>query len=78
MLKLEKPILSGTGTGLGVRLRPLAGSDAPAMFAGLDDTDGMRLTGTQSTFTLEQVQHHCDHIECADDRLDLALRLQVS
>lgn len=77
MLKLEKPILNGTvtGTGTGVRLRPLAGSDAVAMFTSLDDADSMRLTGTRSTFTLEQVQHHCDHIERADDRLDYGIEV---
>jgi hypothetical protein len=51
---LEKPILTGST----IRLRPITADDASAMFASLDDEESMRLTGSQQTFTFEQVQQH--------------------
>lgn len=71
MLHLTKPIL----TGAGVRLRPLVAGDAEAMYASLDDPDSLRLTGTQSSFTFDQVQRHCEHVEQAEDRLDYAIEV---
>lgn len=70
-MHLTKPILTGTG----VRLRALVAGDAEAMYASLDDPDTLRLTGTQSSFTFEQVRRHCDHIEQAEDRLDYAIEI---
>ncbi len=56
-----------------VVLRPLTGDDAPAMFADLDDPDGMRLTGTHTDFTFEQIERWCATRADHDDRLDLAI-----
>ncbi|WP_337659842.1 GNAT family N-acetyltransferase [Anderseniella sp. Alg231-50] len=70
-MHLTKPVL----TGAAVRLRPLVADDAAAMYASLDDPESMRLTGTQSAFTFEQVKRHCEHVEHADDRLDYAIEV---
>lgn len=70
-LNFAKPVLQGVL----VRLRPLVAGDAGAMYAGLDDREGMRLTGTQTGFTFEQVLHHCEHVEHAGDRLDYAIEV---
>ena len=43
------------------------------MFAALTDHESNRLTGTQATFTLEEVEAHCARIEAADDRYDFAI-----
>ena len=69
---LKKPILVGNK----VILRPLTAADAAAMFASLSDHESMRLTGTQQSFTFEQVQGHCERIEDADDRADFAIVLK--
>ena len=70
-MHLTNPIFPGAG----VRLRPLVPDDAEAMYASLDDPETLRLTGTQSRFTLEQVQRHCEYIEHAEDRLDYAIEV---
>ncbi|MEM7774004.1 MAG: GNAT family protein [Pseudomonadota bacterium] len=56
-----------------VTLRPLGVNDAAAIWDSLDEPEANRLTGTQSTFTLEAVCRHCEHIEAADDRLDYGI-----
>ncbi|MDZ7704419.1 MAG: GNAT family protein [Trueperaceae bacterium] len=56
-------------------LRPIAATDAEAMFASLSDEEARRLTGTQQTFTLEQVRAFCARVMSADDRLDYAITL---
>ena len=66
---LEKPILTGSS----VTLRPIVTEDAPAMFASLDDEESRRLTGTQQTFTFEQVQQYCAGLLAAEDRVDYAI-----
>ena len=66
---LEKPILKGNK----ITLRPIVAEDAPAMFASLDDKESMHLTGTQQTFTFEQVQRYCARLLTADDRADYAI-----
>lgn len=43
------------------------------MFASLADKESMHLTGTQTTFSFEDVQRHCERIEKADDRFDFAI-----
>ena len=70
---LEKPVL----TGKNVILRPITLDDAPQMFAALSDEESMRLTGTQATYTLEQVEAFCRKISSpeADDRADFAITL---
>ena len=66
---LEKPILTGNR----VVLRPITEADAQAMFDSLSDAESMRLTGTQQTFTFEQIVQHCQRIAQADDRADYAI-----
>ena len=66
---LEKPILQG----INITLRPITIADAPAMFDSLSDAESMRLTGTQQTFTLAQVQRYFANIADADDRADYAI-----
>lgn len=68
---LEKPILSGNR----VVLRPITTADAEPMFGSLSDAESMRLTGTQQSFTLEQVRQHCQRVAQADDRFDYAITL---
>ena len=62
-----------TLTGPTVVLRPIDASDAPAMFAALGDAESNRLTGTQTDFTLDQVEAHCRQVAAADDRYDFAI-----
>ena len=69
---LQKPILTGSK----IILRPIMVEDAPAMFASLDDEESMRFTGTQQTFTFEQVQQYCARLLTADDRADYAITRQ--
>lgn len=65
----DKPTLHGTK----VVLRPIVASDADAMFAGLDDPEAKRLTGTHQEFTREVIeQWAASRVEQAD-RLDLAI-----
>ena len=66
---LEKPILLGSN----IILRPITAADAAAMFASLADAESMRLTGTQGSFSYDQVRQHCQRIEGADDRADYAI-----
>jgi RimJ/RimL family protein N-acetyltransferase len=66
---LEKPILKGKN----IVLRPITVDDAPQMFSALSDEESMRLTGTQQTYTLEQVEKFCRSISESDDRADYAI-----
>ena len=70
-MAIQKPILNGEK----VLLRPITADDAESMYSALFDEESMRLTGTQGTFTLEQVQAHCTRIANADDRYDYAITL---
>lgn len=69
---LKKPILTGEH----ITLRPITVDDAEPMFAALSDEESMRLTGTQQTFTFEQVQQFCQRISEADDRVDYAITVK--
>jgi len=69
---LEKPILKAET----IYLRPLGPEDAEAIFASLSDEESMRLTGTQQTFTLEQVQAFYAKVPDAEDRVDYAIVLK--
>ena len=69
---LDKPILHGST----ITLRPIIKDDASAMFSTLADEESMRLTGTQQTFTFEQVEQHCARLLAADDRVDYAITLK--
>lgn len=66
---LKKPNL----TGKKIDLRPITRQDAKAMFASLSDEESMRLTGTQQSFTFEQVEAYCRGLETAVDRADYAI-----
>ena len=69
---MKKPILVGDK----IVLRPITVDDASGMFAALSDEEGMRLTGTQSSFTFEQVEAFCKRVSEADDRADYAITLK--
>ena len=56
-----------------VDLRPITVDDAMAMFLSLSDEESVRLTGTQATFTLEEVETHCARVAAATDRHDFAI-----
>lgn len=71
MTNPAKPVL----TGRAVRLRPITADDADAMFAGLDDAESNRLTGTHEMFTQERVAAHCARISAANDRWDYAIEV---
>ena len=69
MITTTKPVLEGDR----VLLRPLTAADAPAMYESLDEPEAMRLTGSQATFTLEEVRAHCARIEHAAERADYGI-----
>ena len=69
---LEKPILQGET----IFLRPLGPEDSESIFASLSDEESMRLTGTQQSFTLEQVQAFYATVPDTDDRIDYAIVLK--
>ena len=66
---IDKPLLQGNT----ILLRPIRVEDAGALFASLDDKEVDRLTGTQQTFTLEQIQNFYATVGEADDRADYAI-----
>ena len=61
-----------------VVLRPMVGDDAAAMFADFDDEEAMRLTGTHTVLTLEQIERWCATRAETDDRLDLAVTARMT
>lgn len=69
---MNKPILEGQK----VRLRPITADDAAGMFSALSDEESMRLTGTQDTFTFEQVAAFCKKVSESNDRADYAITLK--
>lgn len=69
---MNKPNLVGEK----IILRPITVDDAHEMFIGLSDEEGMRLTGTQDSFTFEQIEAFCKKISAADDRADYAITLK--
>lgn len=68
---LDKPVLRGEL----ITLRPITAEHAEAMFEGLSDKESRWLSGTQQTFTLEQVRVFCARVANADNRLDCAITL---
>jgi RimJ/RimL family protein N-acetyltransferase len=54
-------------------LRPIVATDADAMWADLDDAEGMRLTGTHTEFSRDAIDRWAASRSDADDRLDLAV-----
>jgi RimJ/RimL family protein N-acetyltransferase len=66
---LVRPVLRGDR----VMLRPIVPEDGEAMFRSLSDEEAMRLTGTQQSFTVEEVKSHCASIANARGRMDYAV-----
>lgn len=66
---LVKPHLLGKF----VTLRPLNVGDAQDMYASMDDEEAMKLTGTQSKYSLEDIENHLKRCQNANDRLDFAI-----
>ena len=66
---MDKPVLRGEM----VVLRPTRADDADAMWEMVNDPEGMRLTGTTTVFTRDQVDRWCAEVSARDDRLDLAI-----
>ncbi len=69
MVHISKPILRKGR----IVLRPLAASDAEAMYASLSEPEATRLTGTKAQYAREDVEHHCKRIETATDRVDYGI-----
>ncbi|MGS0686940.1 GNAT family N-acetyltransferase [Nakamurella sp. GG22] len=65
----QKPIL----TGQRVLLRPLGPQDVDDVMVGLTDPDMIRLTGTHTVFSREQIEQYCRTRADHDDRLDYAV-----
>ncbi|GAB4194144.1 MAG: GNAT family protein [Roseiflexaceae bacterium] len=66
---MEKPTLRSAR----VTLRPIRLDDIDAYLALLQDEEGLRLTGTQATFTREQTEGWLRTIAEREDRVDLAI-----
>lgn len=66
---MPRPVLSGDA----ITLRPLRPEDGEAMFHSLRDEEAMRLTGTQESFTFDEVKRHCAWKANAADRIDYAI-----
>lgn len=60
-------------TGELVQLRPIEGRDAARLFEATQDEEGMRLTGTTASFTLEQIEEWASTISDRPDRYDYAM-----
>ena len=56
-----------------LRLRPLGPGHFDATWAGLDDPEGRRLTGTTATFTRPQIRDWLADLPGRDDRADWAV-----
>jgi RimJ/RimL family protein N-acetyltransferase len=65
----DKPTLEGEL----VRLRPIEPRDADAMWELVTDPQSRRVTGTQVTFTREQIERWCADAHKAVGRVDLAV-----
>jgi RimJ/RimL family protein N-acetyltransferase len=66
---MDRPVLRGPV----VTLRPVTPDDAPALLAATADTENMRLTGTQGSFTVEQLRRHYASVAADEDRFDYAI-----
>lgn len=64
-----KPTLPGRV----VTLRPITSRDTDAMWAMVQDEAGNRLTGTQRSFTREEIARWCEACADAEGRVDLAI-----
>ena len=59
-----------------IYLRPLCQLDAPIILESTMDDEIRCMTGTKSTFSLEQITKHIDHINNDSSRYDFAICLQ--
>ena len=66
---MNKPVLRGEM----VVLRPIVASDADAMWEMVNDPEGVRLTGTTTTFSRADIDAWCESVAAREDRLDLAI-----
>ena len=66
---MEKPTLEGEM----VRLRPVCGSDADAMWEMVQDPQSNRLTGATTAFTPAEIGAWCAGVSARDSRVDLAV-----
>lgn len=58
-----------------IYLRTLAETDAPLFLANTQDEEIRYMTGTKSTFTLEQIQQHIKNVNEDSSRYDFAICL---
>ena len=65
----DKPTLEGEL----VRLRPIGPRDVDGMWELVTDPQSRRVTGTQVTFTREQIERWCADAHKAEGRVDLAV-----
>jgi len=59
-----------------IYLRPLCQLDAPIILESTTDDEIRYMTGTKSTFSLEQIKTHIDHINNDSSRYDFAICLK--
>ncbi|MCU5378656.1 GNAT family N-acetyltransferase [Bacillus cereus] len=59
-----------------IYLRPLCQLDAPIILESTTDDEIRYMTGTKSTFSLEQIKAHIDHINNDSSRYDFAICLK--
>jgi RimJ/RimL family protein N-acetyltransferase len=64
-----KPTLQGKT----ILLRPIVKQDAAAMLESTQDEESNRLTGTQATFTKEQIEKWCESLATQEGRIDCAI-----
>jgi RimJ/RimL family protein N-acetyltransferase len=65
----DKPTLHGKA----ITLRPIVKEDAEAMLESTRDEESNRLTGTQQTFTREQIEKWCENLATQEGRVDCAI-----
>jgi RimJ/RimL family protein N-acetyltransferase len=65
----DKPTLQGKA----IVLRPIVKEDAAAMLESTQDEESNRLTGTQATFTREQIEKWCESLATQEGRIDCAI-----
>lgn len=65
----DKPTLRGQN----IFLRPIVKEDAEAMLESVQDEESNRLTGTQATFTKEQIEKWCENLAAQEGRVDCAI-----
>ncbi len=65
----DKPTLYGHN----IFLRPITANDADAMLESTQDEEGHKLTGTQTTFSREQIAKWCENLATQEGRIDCAI-----